>query len=335
MPGRPRRGFTLIELLVVIAIIAVLIGLLLPAVQKVREAAARMSCQNNLKQLGLAAHNYHGDQQKFPPGVYQLPFATAPKFRGVTLFVYLLPYLEQQNLFRGWDMTDPLNNTVGGASSRTATVLKGLLCPSDVIPQNPIVNGGRTYALTSYAGNGGARSYDPQFATNDGIFFVIGPGSQTAPGGAPIRIADVTDGLSSTLLFGERSHLDPNYDSFVAALGGGNQQQALQPIGQVGWWASSAGRLAAGDVTLSAFAPINYRVPQPFANGASMSPPATDAASFGYYNDRRLCAFGSSHSGGANFCLADGSVRFIQESIPAATLQALAIRSDGNVVGDY
>src|SRR5262245_16143201 len=105
---KARQGFTLIELLVVIAIIAVLIGLLLPAVQKVREAAARAQCANNLKQLALAAHDYHGDFQSFPPGVYQLPFAAAPKFRGVTLFVCLLPYLEQGNLYQGWDRTDPL-----------------------------------------------------------------------------------------------------------------------------------------------------------------------------------------------------------------------------------
>src|SRR5262245_50569057 len=248
-----RRAFTLIELLVVIAIIAILIGLLLPAVQKVRDAANRMSCTNNLKQVALAAHNYHNTNNSFPPGVNQLVFAGMPRFRGVTLFVYLAPYFEQDNLSRGWDLVDPLNNTAGGQASKTATVLRLLLCPSDTIPQNPVDAGSnRWYALTSYGGNGGTRSYDPQFATNDGVFFVIGPGSQTAPNGRPIRIADVTDGLSNTALFGERSHRDPNHDSFAANLAAPSGQ-FLNPMGLIGWWGNSGGRLAAGDVTLSAF----------------------------------------------------------------------------------
>jgi prepilin-type processing-associated H-X9-DG protein len=206
-----------------------------------------------------------------------------------------------------------------------------LICPSDIIPQNPIDTGsGRWYGITSYGGNGGTRSYDPQFATNDGIFYVIGPGSQTAPKDGPVRMPDILDGLSNTLLFGERSHFDPNHDSFAAnvtAPGG----QFINRIGTVGWWAPSGGRLAAGDVTLSAFAPINFRVPANFANGASMVPPATDYASYLYYNDRRMCAFGSLHPGGANFALADGSVRFISQTISFVTLQQAAVRHDSAV----
>src|SRR5262245_18082259 len=154
-----RCAFTLIELLVVIAIIAILIGLLLPAVQKVREAAARLKCTNNLKQIALAAHNYHGTVERFPPGVNQLSFAAAPRFRGVTLFVYLAPYLEHENLSKGWNLTDPLQNTVGRPAAKTAVVLPILLCPADVIRTNPVDSGsGRWYSLTSYGGNGGSRS---------------------------------------------------------------------------------------------------------------------------------------------------------------------------------
>jgi prepilin-type N-terminal cleavage/methylation domain-containing protein/prepilin-type processing-associated H-X9-DG protein len=329
-----RSGFTLIELLVVIAIIAILIGLLLPAVQKVREAAARIQCGNNLKQLGLAAHDYYGVYEHFPPGLQQKKFSTAPTYRGVSCFVFLLPYLEQDNVYRYWDFTDPLNNAAGGTTARTAVVLPFLVCPSDVIPQNPAnTAAGSWNALTSYGGNGGIRSFDPQFATTDGIFFTTGPGSQPAANQAPVRIGDVTDGLSNTLLFGERQHTDPNHDSFAAAYGTGGQ--SLTSMGLVGAWGTSSGRVAVSDVTLSAFVPINYRVPQPFAQAKSMTPPVTDANSYSYYNDRRMCAFGSSHPGGANFTLADGSVRFIQESIPLQTLQRLAVRNDGEVVDPF
>ncbi len=252
-----RRAFTLIELLVVIAIIAILIGLLLPAVQKVREAAGRVKCQNYLKQLALGAHNYHGVYEKFPPGVNQLSFAAAPKYRGVTLFIYLAPYLEQDNLTKDWNLTDPLVNTqlpAPGPTAKTATLIPILLCPSDVISgPNPVDSGSnRWYALSSYGGNGGARSYDPAAATNDGMFFVIGPGSQTAPTGQPVRVADVTDGLANTALFGERSHLDPNNDA-AAAVVVPPSRQFVNPMGSVGWWANSGGQLAAGDVTMSAF----------------------------------------------------------------------------------
>jgi prepilin-type N-terminal cleavage/methylation domain-containing protein/prepilin-type processing-associated H-X9-DG protein len=270
-----RRGFTLIELLVVIAIIAILIGLLLPAVQKVRESAARIKCTNNPKQLALAAHNYHGANERFPPGVNQLSFPTPPRFRGVTLFVYLAPFMEQDNLTRDWNLTDPLVNTqlpAPGPTARTATLVSILLCPSDVITgPNPVDSGSnRWYALTSYGGNGGSRSYDPAAAV------VVPPAGQF-----------------------------------------------INPMGHVGWWANSGGRLAAGDVTMSAFAPLNYRVPA--------NPPTTYAAFFPLH-ELRVNAFGSQHPGGANFALADGSVRFVRDGIDPINLRRLCVRHDGEVL---
>jgi prepilin-type N-terminal cleavage/methylation domain-containing protein/prepilin-type processing-associated H-X9-DG protein len=321
-----RRGFTLIELLAVIAIIAVLIGLLIPAVQKVRAASARIQCANNLKQLGLAAHSYHDSCQTFPPGVNQSLYSSSPQYRGYTLFVYLLPYLEEDNLYRQWDFTTPLNNESGGTDARTATVLRVLLCPAEVIPQNPVTSQGTTYALTSYGGNGGSRSFDPNLATTDGVFHTTGPGSQPSPNQVPVRLADLLDGTSATLLFGERSHWDPNYDSFVAA-----GLTSRPGMGYWGWWAASEGRLATGDVTLSAYAPMNYSIP--FRAGDPGAP--TTSAQFKPYEDERVCAFGSSHPGGANFTLADGSVRFLAQSLPLATLRQMATRAGGEVVGDY
>jgi len=328
---RIRAAFTLIELLVVIAIIAVLVGLLLPAVQKVREAASRISCANNLKQLALAAHNYHDAFQSFPPGVYQLLIPTGhPKYQPVTLYVYLLPYLEQNNIYNQWDQNNPTNNTIGGQSSLSANVLKILVCPSDQIPQNPVNSSGTTwYGITSYGGNGGSQSYDPQFATNDGMFFVIGPGSQTAPNGKAVRIADVTDGLTNTILFGERSHVDNNNDTYSVPLTSSGAGQFIDVMGDVGWWGNSGGRLAAGDVTESAYAPINYKISAPY--------PALGTTYNAYlpYYEQRICAFGSGHTGGANFALADGSVQFITDSLPQSVLQLLCVRNDGQVVPSY
>lgn len=327
-----RRAFTLVELLVVIAVIGMLVALLLPAVQQARESGRRMRCVNQLRQLALATHNFYDSHSSYPPGVYQLRFPIAPQFRGVTLFVKLLPYLEQQNLAQGWDEADPLNNTVGAATSKTAATLPVLICPSDFIPRNPIDSGSnRWYGLTSYGGNGGSRSYDPQFAGNDGIFFVIGPGSQTAPFANPIRIPEVSDGLSNTILFGERSHVDLNHDSFVANLTA-PMGQFLNPMGGHGWWAASGGRLASGDVTLSAYAPINFRVPQHFNSRSLMVPAANDFNSYQFYNERRVCAFGSNHPSGANFALADGSTRFLRENLSLVDLQRLCVRDDGQSV---
>jgi|SRR5579875_908790 len=310
-----RTGFTLIELLVVIAIIAILVGLLLPAVQKVREAAARGKCLNNFKQLALAVHNYHDVIEHFPGAIHLSPVSAMPPIQGYTLFVSLLPFLEQQNLYQIWNFANPrLNGQT--STSPAATVLSVLICPSDVIPQNPYPAPrppGTFWGITSYGGNGGSQAYP--VAAGDGIFFAVGPGS--SPVRKPVRMADVTDGLSNTLLFGERYHRDSNFDALYNAGSGGASDQ----IAGYGWW-GSFGTGAVTDVTESAFAPLNYLVPPSPSN-------PTLAVNL------RINAWGSGHVNGANFARADGSVGFIANSIPQSVLLLLAQRADGQVIPDF
>jgi prepilin-type N-terminal cleavage/methylation domain-containing protein/prepilin-type processing-associated H-X9-DG protein len=317
-----RRGFTLIELLVVIAIIAVLIALLLPAVQAAREASRRVHCVNNLKQLALATMHYESAMAVLPPGQMKLMFSTTPRFRGFTLFVHMLPYIDQQPLYNMWNFSDPLANA-SGVTANTAVTLSALLCPSDMIPQNPVGNStspdARWYAITSYGGNGGSQSHPPAALTSDGMFFATGP---AAPTFSQVKIANVTDGLSNTLLFGERNHIDTNYDSFVGP------GWAMEPMGQWGWWGSAGGNFALSDVTMSSFAPINYKVAVNFAN----KPAALDQAAFATQETLRICSWGSQHPGGANFALADGSVRFIKDTTTMSILRSLGTRAGGEIV---
>ncbi len=339
-----RVGFTLIELLVVIAIIAVLVGLLLPAVQKVREAAARMSCQNNLKQLGLAAHNYHSTVGKFPPGVNVPAVITnlangksspPPLVAGqsFSLFEALLPYVEQNNLYSQLNFIGPIaaNGQPGNDSEYVncdtttspapigSTIVKTFLCPSDTAPTQTTyvgtsgVDKGLTYLFgaNTYGGNAGIRSFytfdtktDPAGTgmTQDGVFFI----------NSSVKISDVTDGTSSTLAFGERNRVDPLFDQVYPG---------VNVIGQHSGWAWA-----------------NYYPGYDFLYGASMplnwsftSAGITSDSGFAY-QDLRYSTFGSQHTGGANFCFADGSVHFIADSIPLAVLQSLSTRSGGEVV---
>ena len=328
------RGFTLVELLVVIAIIGILIALLLPAVQSAREAARRTECTNNLKQIALAAHNYHDALRSFPPGMLLSQHdPSRNRYRGASLFVLLLPYLEQGNLHDQWDFADPNGNFGGGLESRAA---KGpnLLCPSEPESENPLYYSSRLTGsstdryikVTSYAGNAGTRSYHPAsgFLMTDGVFFMAGPGSLPEPNQKPVRLADVTDGTSNTLFFGERSRHDPNYDTFAAQ----GWDWEFHFYGN--WAATSSSGVA--HVTLSTYAPINYRLPLDFDNRAGASPPADSDTDFEYYIDLRVCAFGSSHPGGANLATCDGSVRFFSETIPLMTLRALSTRQGAEVV---
>jgi prepilin-type N-terminal cleavage/methylation domain-containing protein/prepilin-type processing-associated H-X9-DG protein len=322
MPQSPdstkRSGFTLVELLVVIAIIAVLIGLLLPAVQKVREAAARTQCSNNLKQIALAAHSYHDAAGRFPTGLHLPDNVGSRPTGGINLWVALLPYFEQDNLYRQWDLYDNRNNVAGGTNATQAQTIKILLCPSD--PLSPsVVQLEATlaapwswgfYGMSSYGGNAGKRSFSPGSPplytemTRDGIFFLD----------SCVCLTDVTDGTSNTFLFGERCHRDPYFDL---------QQPLVYPgagsIGRVGRWGCVAGLGCMGNVMLSTPVPIDYQVPA----GGDVST----------LRDR-MCAFGSGHPGGANFAFADGSVRFVPASTPLLSLQALSTRAGGEVVLD-
>jgi prepilin-type N-terminal cleavage/methylation domain-containing protein/prepilin-type processing-associated H-X9-DG protein len=297
-----RRGFTLIELLVVIAIIAILIGLLVPAVQKVREAAARIQCVNNLKQIALAAHNYHESFHRFPPAVnipgeeaFGWPIAPDPnKWYG--LHMALFPYYEQDNLRKSMvdNVVNPHNVNCVGPNSVGAQIVKILICPSDgAMPAPPVGQSGNLYfGLTSYGGCSGtsATTTNGNASLKNGTFFM----------NSSVRFGDITDGTSNTLFFGERSRKNLPPTSSSQALGG--------------WaWANF---FSQEDNTMNTSKPMESFGPT--------DPP----------ND--LNQFGSLHTGGniANFALADGSVRSISKTINIVMFQRLAAISDGQVIDD-
>ncbi|MFO0925615.1 MAG: DUF1559 domain-containing protein [Gemmataceae bacterium] len=217
MTRLPRRSaFTLIELLVVIAIIAILIGLLLPAVQKVREAAARMQCQNNLKQIGLALHNYHGRMEAFPPGYRSAVAATgAETGPGWSWATHLLADLEQDNLFRQINLqvsvADPAH---GGPRTQRLT---GFRCPSDNGPVTfSTVTAVVPVAFGNYVACFGNNELDDDPGAGNGVFYR----------NSRVRIGDITDGTSNTLAVGERSS-NRGYSTWTAAVPGADGAGAL------------------------------------------------------------------------------------------------------------
>jgi prepilin-type N-terminal cleavage/methylation domain-containing protein/prepilin-type processing-associated H-X9-DG protein len=306
-PSPGRRGFTLIELLVVIAIIAILIGLLLPAVQKVREAAARSKCQNNLKQLGIGIHAYHDSQGFMPYSVS--PWGEGPNppavRNGRGWIVEVLPHMEQSAMATALEPTRTQDFFTAGANSLSGTnmqpyyaaLLQGFRCPSDGLSEatsasqyqwNP-----KTVAVTSYKGvigdtrMGGASSIHPGTEPDchntircNGVFYRNNNQEK-------VRFAHVSDGLSNTLFVGE----DVPYHNDHSALLYSNGDYA------------------------SCHAPLNY-MPNPRTPGTWPN----------------VISFRSMHTGGANFCLGDGSVRFVRQTITHANYRAACTKANSETL---
>ena len=301
---KPRIGFTLIELLVVIAIIAVLVALLLPAVQQAREAARRTQCKNNLKQIGLALHNYHDVHQTFPPGWIAIDDTGAQSAHegtsGVGWAAMILPYIEQQNVYSQFNASLPLTDAAN--ATFLSNQIPAYKCPSDPQPDTWEIeeegSPGTVLAklpIANYIGSFGTEELD---------------GCENAPGTAPvsangqcrgdgifyhnsrIRIADITDGTTNTYMVGERKTV---------------------PLD--GWFSTWPGMIAEGE---EAF--------QRVCGSADHTP---------NHPDTHLDDFSSRHAGGAQFCQADGSVRFISESIDRGVYQSLATIQGGEVVGEF
>ncbi len=319
---RRSRGFTLVELLVVIAIIAVLIALLLPAVHQAREAARRTQCKNNLKQIGLAIHNYEATHTVFPPGRLGFPMVFSVQ-------AHILPYVDGGSLYNLIDFNTAPN--FGAPSSpmkqneiAARMVIRSYLCPSDFGRVT-----GSDFGPTNYmaCAGSGAPPVANSIKTGDGVMF----------SGSSIRFADIGDGVSNTACFGEQTlGAGGNPSSPAGGPPGHPEVEVLELTGAtpttpaacvVGAGGSNWSGLRGakwmnghyGDTLYNHFLPPNAK--QFDCGNASHN--------FG------LTAARSRHVGGVHVSLCDGSVRFVSENVNLTLWQALATRWGGEVVGEF
>lgn len=328
MAGR-RRGFTLIELLVVIAIIAVLMALLLPAVQKVRAAADQIKCGNNLKQMGIALHSYHNDFLVFPPGGYFPPGVT---FDGWSAQARILPYIEQENLQRLIDFNLPYNVQPFVTQTKVAT----FICPSD--PNiRPRPDGALTHFPLSYGVNMGTwLIYDP--LSGGGGMGVFAPTSRQPHG--VVNVAAIRDGTSNTLGITEVKAFQP-YIRDGGNPSGANAPAPTDPAGIAGLggdfkvesghteWVD--GRVHQTGVTTT-FAPNTV---VPYQSGGETYDIDFNSRREGKTTNQLTYAAvtaRSYHPAGVNILLMDGSVRMVTREISLLTWRALGTRAGGEVV---
>jgi prepilin-type N-terminal cleavage/methylation domain-containing protein/prepilin-type processing-associated H-X9-DG protein len=324
MKRSTRSAFTLIELLVVIAIIAVLLGLLVPAVQKVRHAAARIQCSNNLHQIGLALHHYESDKTFFPNG------GTAAN--GFSTHVYLLPYIEQDNLYKGIDFTarwsDPVN---AGAAAAT---IKTFQCPADPTAGPPAGWGGNNYRvncgtipLNSY-GPDDTEGVNKDMPPPDGGFFPDWPTPQKG-----FKTAAIKDGLSNTAAFSE--HIMGDFSNSISTPDGDTYKPGTYPANADAAMAQCysiditdlkyQGNSNAGGPWMSdGHTQTRYYHIVPPGGRSCMFPPSRIATSAN-----------SGHTNSVNVLLFDGSVRSVSYGIDLATWRALGTRAGGETLGDY